>query len=134
MEKKLIYLYITLGGAAGALSRYMLSVWLNDRIGTAFPIGTLVVNILGSFLLGIIYSLSMQFTIPVAIVRSLVMVGFLGAFTTFSTFSLETLLLIHEGSFALAFLNVLTNLLGGFGAVFLGISATNLINTMRGLV
>ncbi|MDN5332040.1 MAG: fluoride exporter [Tepidanaerobacteraceae bacterium] len=134
MEKKLFYLFIAIGGAAGALLRYFMSVWLNDKIATAFPIGTLVVNLLGSFLLGLIYSISMKFIMPVEIVRALVMVGFLGAFTTFSTFSLETFLLIYEGSFALAFLNVLTNLLGGFVAVFLGISATNLINAMRGLM
>ncbi|KXG76645.1 putative fluoride ion transporter CrcB [Fervidicola ferrireducens] len=134
MEKKLVYLFIALGGAAGALFRYFMSVWLNDKITTVFPIGTLVVNLLGSFLVGLIYSISMNFIVPVAIFRSLIMVGFLGAFTTFSTFSLETLLLIHEGSFAMAFLNMLANILGGLIAVFLGISVTNLINVLRGLV
>lgn len=85
------------GGALGALARFWVSGEVYRLLGRGFPWGTLAVNALGSFLMGLLFVLFLERMATGPEVRSAVLVGFLGAFTTFSTFSMETLTLIQEG-------------------------------------
>lgn len=90
-------LFIALGGASGAVSRYLLANWVHTLWEGRFPLGTLAVNVLGSFVIGIVYVLLVERQLIHADWRGVLMVGFLGAFTTFSTFSLETISLFEAG-------------------------------------
>ncbi len=107
------FLYIGLGGFLGAVLRYLLSGWFL-RFGTTFPLGTLVVNILGALLLGFLMALVTGTLYLGPEVRFFLAIGFLGSFTTFSTLAYETDGLLKEGQWLLAGLN-------GFGSVILGI-------------
>ncbi|HET7560121.1 MAG TPA: fluoride efflux transporter CrcB [Limnochordia bacterium] len=109
---------VGLGGFVGANLRYWLSVWLAQRI-PFFPAGTLAVNVIGSLLLGLIAG-SAGGLGPSG--RLLLGTGVMGAFTTFSTFSVETLQLLQDAHYAAAALNVAANLLVGFGAAWLGLT------------
>ena len=88
--------YVALGGALGALARYGISGWVYDRMGEAFPWGTLVVNLLGCLLLGLVIRW-LQVSAVSPGMRPFLTIGLLGAFTTFSTFSYETVALLQEG-------------------------------------
>ncbi len=103
------YVAIALGGAIGACFRYVLSEWMLLLFGRAFPFGTLLVNILGAFAIGVLYGLLLSEQINPNPWRIFIGIGVLGAFTTFSTFSLDTLLLIQQGDIVKAALNVLLN-------------------------
>ena len=98
--------YIAGGGAAGALLRYWISNLTHSLLGRDFPYGTLSVNIIGSSLLGFLYMLSLERLQSSMELRAGLMIGLLGAFTTFSTFSLETLTLVQSGQQYKAALNV----------------------------
>ncbi len=92
---------IALGGALGALGRYFTATQVNQWFGAAlggFPFGTLTVNIVGSFVMGLLVELMALTWSPSAELRALLTVGFLGAFTTFSTFSMEAVLLYERGA------------------------------------
>jgi len=100
---------IALGGAAGALLRYWMSTGVHRFTGQNFPYGTLTVNVLGSFLMGIFYVLLIERAdLPVEY-RAALLVGLLGAFTTFSTFSIETLQLLEAGDLLRAFANIIVS-------------------------
>ena len=94
------------GGAVGALARFWVSGGVYRLLGRAFPWGTLAANLIGSFLMGLLFVLFLERLATGPEVRSAVLVGFLGAFTTFSTFSIETLTLIQEGYPLRAALNI----------------------------
>jgi fluoride exporter len=103
------YLSVALGGAAGAVLRYGLSGWLHAVTGYTFPIGTLAVNVLGAFIIGVVLELSTGRLLVSPEVRLLLTTGFCGGLTTFSTFSYETLALLQERQWLAATGNVLLN-------------------------
>lgn len=110
---------IALGGALGALARYGLDGVVSRRAG-GFPLGTFVINISGSFVIGFLFTLfADRFQAP-AWFRSTLTIGFLGAYTTFSTWSLESYRLLESGSWAAAAANVLGSVAAGLAAVYLG--------------
>ncbi len=108
------------GGALGALLRYSISGLDYRIIGPILPWGTLVVNMIGSFFMGGVWNLSNQFAIPEPI-RLFITVGMLGAFTTFSTYALETVNLFRDGDIIFGFYNILLSNLVGIIALFSGI-------------
>ena len=105
-----IYGFIAIGGAAGACLRFFLSQIMLQWFGKGFPFGTLLVNVIGSFCLGFVYALIEQGQIEILLWRTTIGIGFLGALTTFSTFSVDTLLLLQQGFWFKAGLNILLNL------------------------
>ncbi|MCH9691230.1 MAG: fluoride efflux transporter CrcB [Gammaproteobacteria bacterium] len=105
------WLAIACGGAVGALLRYAISVWAYPLFQDKFPLGTLIVNLLGAFLIGICYVLITERGLLAPEWRLLLMTGLFGALTTFSTFSLETLMLWHNGQLFTALAYVLISVL-----------------------
>lgn len=101
-----IWLAIAIGGAAGAVSRFWLSSTISHWLGREFPWGTMTVNIIGSFFIGLLTVLLLERMDVTAEWRMAILVGFLGAFTTFSTFSLETFYLLEQLDFVKASLNI----------------------------
>ncbi len=113
-------LMVGAGGATGAIGRYLLSSWVYSLTGRAFPWGTLAVNLLGSLLMGFFSVWLLERMSLSSEMRALLMVGFLGAFTTFSTFSLETLLLLEEGAVARAGVNIAASVITCIFAAWMG--------------
>jgi CrcB protein len=115
------FILIGLGGFAGAISRYVVDGFVSDRIGGVFPWGTLVVNASGSFVLGLLFALTAERAIFPAEIRGPVLIGFIGAYTTFSTYMLESWTLIERGSYAPAIVNLAGSVLIGMVAVAAGL-------------
>lgn len=122
---------VAVGGALGALLRYGVSGWTYRYFSGVFPLGTLVVNLTGSFLIGLLWGIFEISAIPQN-VRLFLFTGILGAFTTFSTFSLESFSLTRDGEYGFLLWNVLSHVLAGIALVFAGyFSARYMINVLR---
>jgi fluoride exporter len=111
------------GGAVGAVARFLVSTGVYRLFGRDFPWGTLAVNVFGSFGMGLLFVLLLERSLIGPEARAAILVGFLGSFTTFSTFSLETLTLVEQGEMLRALLNVAASLLLCVGACWAGIIA-----------
>jgi len=111
---------VMVGGATGSLMRYVLGTAIMNRTGARFPLGTVVINITGSFLIGLLMTLLTERLSPNPNWRLLLVVGFLGGYTTFSSFEWETLGLMRDGARWLGLLNVVGSVVIGYLAVWLG--------------
>lgn len=120
MNHLTLYSFVALGGAIGAVLRVFISQTATTILGAGFPYGTLIVNILGSLLMGILFALLDENVIASQPWRQLIGLGFLGALTTFSTFSLDSLLLLQNGQWLKAGLNVSLNVFVCIFVVYLG--------------
>jgi CrcB protein len=109
------------GGFFGAISRYLVDGWVSGSTGGGFPWGTLVVNVTGSFVLGLLFAASVERGLLPAEIRAPVLIGFIGAYTTFSTLTLETWRLVEDGSYILAIANMGGSLALGLAAVVAGL-------------
>ena len=118
-----LVLIIALFGALGCLTRYFLSGWVYNLLGRSFPTGTLAVNIVGAFLIGLIMEFSMRSTLISPSLRIGLTIGFLGGLTTFSTFSYETFRLLEDGELLIATTNVLVSVVICLLFTWLGILA-----------
>lgn len=114
------YLLIGAGGFIGAISRYVIGLWIGQRWGSSFPLGTFVINVTGSFLIGLLMTLLTERYMFNPQWRLFLVVGFLGAYTTFSTFEYETGSLVKDGEFLIAALNVVISVFLGFAALKAG--------------
>jgi len=112
---------IALGGAAGATTRYLLDTWVSERAAGAFPWGTFVVNVSGSLILGVLFALAVERGVLPASLRAPVLIGFIGAYTTFSTLMLESWRLIEGGAVGLGLANLIASSVLGMVAVVVGL-------------
>lgn len=134
MSQLSLYLAVMAGGAVGTALRMAISLWVADRYAPAFPLGTLVVNVVGCFVIGLFGGLT---TGPNAvwlvspILRQAVMVGVLGGFTTFSSFSLQTLALANDGEWLQAGLNIAASLVLCLVGVWLGSLLASAITSFK---
>ncbi|MBF0193858.1 MAG: fluoride efflux transporter CrcB [Magnetococcales bacterium] len=112
--------YVAIGGSLGAVLRYLISSWVYQWLGRGFPWGTLAVNVIGSLLMGFLFIFFTQRVIVAPDLKMAILVGGLGALTTFSTFSIETLNLIEGGASPVAFANVVVSVVLCVFAVWLG--------------
>ncbi len=122
----LVYIWLALGGAIGTLARYALNGLVSARLGETFPWGTMVINITGSFIIGVFAALTApegRWLAPAAF-RPFFMVGICGGYTTFSSFTLQTLTLAQDKEWFYASLNILLSVALGLVAVWLGHSVT----------
>lgn len=118
---------IGLGGALGAIARYQLGIMIQNRISVGFPWGTFVVNTSGCLVMGIATTLLTDRLVVHPNWRYLVPIGFIGAYTTFSTFELETYRAVTEGGWALGFANVVGSVVAGYAALWLGIVLSRIV-------
>jgi len=120
-------LVITVGGALGALSRYGLGVWISSKWNQGFPLHTFIINVSGAFLLGFLHILFIERLNVSPLWRLGIGVGFLGAFTTFSTFGFEVIALLEGGSLFTAGLYTALSIIVGFTGVALGVGLARLL-------
>lgn len=120
-------LAVAVGGSIGATTRYLVSTWAAERFGASFPYGTLIVNVVGCFIIGAFMTLTTERLIVSSYWRLLITVGFVGGLTTFSSFSYETLRLVEDADMMQAFYNMGLNLVLGFLATWVGIGAARLV-------
>jgi fluoride exporter len=114
------YVAISIGAILGANARFILGGWVADRLGAAFPYGTLLINLTGSFLLGLVLAVVADRPDAPIWLRTGLAVGLIGSYTTFSTFGAETYGLLNTGSILAAGVNILASVAGSLVAVYLG--------------
>ena len=120
--------WVIVAGGLGSGARYLIGVWAATTIGTTFPMGTLIVNLAGCFLLGFISPLALSGALS-AELRTALGAGFLGGFTTYSSFNQETFVLITNGALGAAVLNVVVTLAGGLVAGSIGFLAARALQS-----
>jgi CrcB protein len=120
------FLWICLAGAAGTGARYLIALWAAQRLGSAFPYGTLIVNLAGCFAIAAVMHAGLTRSWP-ATVRSAITIGFIGGLTTYSSFNYETSRLLEEGSTGAALLNASATIVGAFIAGWLGMLSARLL-------
>jgi CrcB protein len=120
-------LFLAVGGAFGAVSRYLVQGWVQDLAGGRFPWGTFAVNISGSFALGLVFALAMDRAVLAPEVRVPLMVGFIGSYTTFSTLMLESWVLVEEGDLTRMLFNLMGSVAVGMVAVVAGLAVGRLV-------
>jgi len=113
------YVVVGIGGFLGAVARYVLGTYIGSRYGVRFPYGTFVTNMSGCFLIGLILTLLARTTAS-PYLRYLIPIGFIGAYTTFSTFEYETLRAVQDGQAVTGLLNVVLSVIVGYAAVWAG--------------
>jgi CrcB protein len=123
--------YVAFGSALGGAGRYALSLVLQQRFGAAFPIGTLVINITGSLLLGFLLRASISSVSITPEIRAMLTTGFCGGYTTFSTFSFESATLIQDGSYGRATLYILLSVVLGLIGMFAGFELAKYVLAWR---
>ena len=117
------YLWVALGGALGSVARFAVGLWIYERMGTRFPYGTFVINISGCFIIGLALTvLDERMGLPPQW-RLAIPIGFVGAYTTFSTFEYETMRLVNHGQAGMALLYIALSVVLGYGAVWAGMAA-----------
>ena len=114
------YIMVLLGGGAGSLARYLLSTAIMARTGGRFPFGTVIINITGSFIIGLLMTLFTERLSPHTNLRLLLVTGFLGGYTTFSSFEWESLSLVRDSGWWLGLVNIVGSVVLGYSAVWLG--------------
>jgi fluoride exporter len=120
------FVWICMAGAAGTGSRYLIGLWASQRLGGAFPYGTLIVNLTGCFAIAFVMQAATMLSWP-ATLRSAITIGFLGGFTTYSSFNYETTRLLEDGASGAAMLNLAVTVLGGFAAGWLGMLSARVL-------
>lgn len=120
-------IFIGLAGGAGTLVRYWLSEWTARRFGEAFPTGTLIVNLVGCFLAGLLFYLMFDRFLVNPTLRAVVLIGLLGGFTTFSSYGLQTFTLLRDGEMGLALLNIAISNVAGLLLVWMGYSLARVL-------
>jgi CrcB protein len=121
------WLLLLLGGGIGAVLRFALALWVDERAGVHFPWGTLAVNVVGCFGIGVVATLADEHTLVSPGLRLLLVTGLLGGFTTFSTFGIETWQLVEDGHALAAMGNALASLGAGLAAVIAGVNLTRAV-------
>ena len=115
------YMLVFLGGGIGAAARYWLSGLIHERLGSGFPYGTLVVNIMGCFIIGLVMGSMQERFLSHPSLRLFLTIGILGGFTTFSSFSYETIAMLKDGEIAFASLNILASVLCCISGTWVGL-------------
>jgi fluoride exporter len=122
------YLMVGIGGALGSILRFWVGGYVSNRLGVRFPYGTFLINCTGSFLIGFVVTLLAERTHWSPNWRYLIPIGFIGGYTTFSTFELETFRNFQDGEILIAGLNVALSVVIGFASVWLGVIAGRTIS------
>ncbi|MEE3627058.1 fluoride efflux transporter CrcB [Nitrospirillum sp. BR 11752] len=120
---------VALGGALGSVLRYLSQVWLGRLLGLDFPWGTLFVNVVGSLIMGVLAELAARVWSPTPELRAFLVVGVLGGFTTFSSFSLDIGMLVSRDDWMVAMLYFMATLVVGVGGLFVGMALVRAVVT-----